>query len=297
MTTSSSTRTLVDSHVHLWDRSRFDYAWLATESGALGRDFLPADLLGEVAHPHVDFAGAVFVQADCRADQALAEAAWVSGLADAGAPIIGIVAAAQLETGDTDGLAALSNIPRVVGVRRLLQDEKPGFAVQDEFVAGVRSLAGYGFTMDLCIRQWQLPEATALVEACPEVAFVLDHLGKPTISSDAFAGWAEDLAALAHLPNVHCKLSGLMTEAPDDMRTPATLRRWLDHAVEVFGAERCMFGSDWPVLTLAGSYRWWVDLVLELVDDLSPAESLRVLNGTALATYDPLKRAVLVRES
>jgi L-fuconolactonase len=288
---------VVDSHVHLWDRSRFDYAWLNDVTGTLSRDFLPADLVSAMSRSDVEVVSTVFVQADCRADQSLAEAEWVNGMADTGAPVSGIVAAARIELGDREALARLSEISRVVGVRRLLQDAPPGFALQDSFVYGVQSLARFNFSMDLCVREWQLREVTTLVSACPEVAFVLDHLGKPTISNDAFPRWAADMTALAQLPNVTCKLSGLATEAPAAMRSSAALRPWLEHALAAFGAQRCMFGSDWPVLTAAGTYEWWVDVVLDLVGDLTVGERARVLSETALETYDPLRRAVPARES
>jgi L-fuconolactonase len=227
------------------------------------------------------------VQADCLRQHGLAEATWFSELADEGAPIVAIVAFAPLDAPERleAHLDALARLPRVAGVRRLLQDAEPGLATSPAFVEGVRALAEHRFTMDLCIRDFQLPEATQLVEQVPEVQFVLDHLGKPTIRSDAFDTWAADMSRLAAHANVVVKLSGLLTEAEPERRSSAALRPWLRHALEVFGPERCMFGSDWPVLDLGGGFAAWVDVVADAVNDLTSDEADAVWSGTASATY------------
>jgi L-fuconolactonase len=292
--------TVVDSHVHLWDRGRFDYAWLDGQEGALGRDYGPGDFAAaagdasEIAVP-VEF---VFVQADCRADQSLSEAQWVQSLADSGAPIVGIVAAAPLERGAqvADDLAALARLPLVSGVRRLLQDEPAGFAVSAAFVEGTRLLAHYGFTMDLCVRDWQMPEIADLVARCPEVVFVLDHLGKPTVSRDAFGAWASDLARLAALPNVRCKISGIASEAPPSQRHAEALLPWVRHALDTFGPGRCMFGSDWPVLAGVMAYDDWFALVVHATESLSAQEQSQVFAGSARNTYVTPGRAAVTAE-
>lgn len=228
----------------------------------------------------------VFVQADCRDDQALDEAVWIQEASDHGLPIFAAVAHAPLESDCLDHLMVLTDLPIVSGVRRLLQGEPEGFALQPAFIAGVRLLERFEFSMDLCIRAPQLAEATQLVRDCPNVRFVLDHVGKPRVEADAFAAWAADLGALAALPNVWCKLSGLATEAGPAMRTSTALRPWLAHALEVFGPERCMFGSDWPLLTEVSSYEGWVEAVDAVLDgDDGARES--VFGGTARRVYTP----------
>jgi L-fuconolactonase len=271
----------VDAHVHFWDPGVFDYPWLATVPD-LDRPFGPADL-----PPDPDRQGIVFVQADCLPAQSVTEVTWVDGLREAGAPVVGVVAHAPLEagTGSATVLRQLALQPLVVGVRRLLQDEGAGFAVRPDFVSGVGLLAGPAMVMDLCIRRHQLTEVTELVRRCPQVQFVLDHLGKPEISPQALGPWTADLNRLAALPNVRCKLSGLATEADPDHRTPADLLPFLRSAIDAFGPRRCMFGSDWPVLTLAMPYGRWLDLVREAVADLTADEQDHVLRGTAVATY------------
>jgi L-fuconolactonase len=130
-----------------------------------------------------------------------------------------------------------------------------------------------------------------LVDRCPDVLFVLDHLGKPRITAEDFTPWAAALTRLAERPNVRCKLSGLMSEAPAHRRTTSALRPWLEHALTAFGPRRCMFGSDWPVLAGVGSYAQWCDTVLDALVGLSEEERGWVLSGTATATYDPVHRA------
>lgn len=272
---------VLDAHVHFWDRTRFRYAWLDDVPPELAPDFGPDEL--RVAAPALS--GAVFVQADCRAEQSLAEARWVSGLAAAGAPVRAIVAHAPLEADSRDALIALSGVPGVRGIRRLLQDEGAGFALQPAFVAGVQRLAEFSFSFDLCIRSHQLAEVTELVSRCPDVAFVLDHLGKPVVSAEGLGRWEADLAALAELPNVSCKLSGLLGEAPAELRTAADLAPWIDHALAVFGPDRCMFGSDWPVLDLFGDYAGWLDLMTTATAALPPDDRAAVFAGTAHRVY------------
>lgn len=270
--------TLIDSHVHFWHRERFRYAWLDDVPEPLSRpSFLPGD-----ADPAAEM---IFVQADCREDQALAEAAWVQQLADAGARIVGIVAHAPLERDCAEHLDALSRIPLVTGIRRLLQDEPPGFANGDAFIAGVAQVARHGFAVDLCIRQWQVDEAADLVAARPEVQFVLDHLGKPVIEDAAFDTWAASIDRLAALPNVACKVSGLLTEAPPSHRDPDALRPWILHALDAFGADRLMYGTDWPVLTLAGDAALWRSVVDAALEEESDATRDAVFGGTARRVY------------
>ena len=287
--------------MHFWDRGRLHYEWLADAGPALERDFLPEDLLPELASlTRVRPAGLVFVQADCRPEQSVAEVEWVHELARAGAPLLAVVAHAPLENGvacepDLEHLAWTA--PLVSGVRRLLQDEPPGFVTDRSLVTGVQLLARHGLAMDLCVRQHQLDEVLDLVDRCPDVLFVLDHLGKPRVTTEDFAPWAAALTRLASRPNVRCKLSGLMSEAPPDRRTTSALRPWLEHALTVFGPGRCMFGSDWPVLTGVAGYTQWCDIVLDTLAGLSEEERRWVLSGTATATYDPVNRTARAKDA
>jgi L-fuconolactonase len=271
---------VVDAHVHFWDPGLLDYPWLRDEP-SLFRRFGPDDLRAD----GVDVDGFVFVQAECRADQAAAEVAWVHRLADAGTPVVGIVARAALEAGRgcEAELASYEKDPLVVGVRRLIQDEPPGFAVDPGFVEATRMLPDHALSLDLCVRHHQLEEAARLVERCPGVTFVLDHLGKPPVGRDV-ERWSRDLSRLADFPDVHCKLSGLATEAGPGDRTATALLPVLATAVEAFGPHRCLFGSDWPVSSTAVGYREWFDLVLGACDSTG-ADPVDVLSRTAASVY------------
>ena len=160
-----------------------------------------------------------------------------------------------------------------------------GFALGDGFLAGAQLLARAGVSLDLCIHNHQFAEVTELVRRHPDLTCVLDHLGKPQISPEGFRSWAADLRRLAALPNVTCKLSGLATQADPGHRTPSHLMPFLRQAIDSFGPGRCMFGSDWPVLTTAMSYRQWLDVVGEAIGDLTGEERLDVLGRTAEAVY------------
>jgi L-fuconolactonase len=272
---------IIDAHVHFWDPAARRHAWL-DEEPALQRRFGPDDY---DAGRH-DVAGMVFVQADCRDEEALDEVRWVLELAARDSRVLGIVAYAplQLGAGAAGALAAVAAQPGVVGIRRLLQDEPQVLAGDALLADGVRLLADHALPFDLCVRDHQLEAVDALVAACPEVVFVLDHLGKPAAHARRLDPWRADLARLAAHERVVCKLSGLATEAGPDCRA-AELRPYVEHALEVFGPERCMVGSDWPVCTLATRPAAWFDLVLDVAAGLSPHERDAVLHGTARSVY------------
>jgi L-fuconolactonase len=243
---------VIDAHIHFWDPERLHYAWLPD---ALNRRFLPEDV-------NVEVDGFVFVQADCRDEEAEAEVAWVETL---DAPIVGIVGYAPVHEGEAARTAVERLAPRVVGIRTLLQGKPTSVLEGDELVAGVKLLADYDLTFDACVTQDQLPAVTRLARNAPDATIVLDHVGKPR----RLDPWRADLTELARNENVYCKLSGLTTEVAEP-------RPYIEHALDLFGPERCMFGSDWPVATLTTTYQGWLDL---LPDD----EAIR--GGTASRVY------------
>jgi L-fuconolactonase len=269
---------VVDAHVHLWDPGRLRYTWLdGTELDRL----IDASTLRAASGMVTDF---VVVQADCADTQGLAEVGWLVEQSGQLPGLRGIVAFAPLEQGAgvRGYLGTLRAIPSVVGVRRLIQDERPGFAVADRFLDGVAALADFELTFDVCVRSSQLDEVIELVRRTPDVQFVLDHVGKPRIGADP-SRWRLQIAELAARPNIVCKLSGLMTEIVSGPTGAEAVEPYLAHALTEFGPDRCLFGSDWPVMTLAASYSDWLDLVVSLV----PGEDDRraVLAGTAEQVY------------
>jgi L-fuconolactonase len=273
---------VIDSHIHFWDQGLRDYEWLRALP-QLPRRFAPTDIAPGAAR----LSGVVFVEADCRAEAALDEVRWVASLAAEPLPVLGIVGHAPLHLGSRAAVALerLAAEPLVVGVRRLLQGEPPAVLADSELRAGIRQLAAHNLAFDLCITHDQLRAAHDLVAECPETTVVLDHLGKPPVATGADRPWREDIVRLARLPNVACKLSGLMTEASPGWRFD-DLRPYVRHALEVFGPQRCMFGSDWPVGRLGGqSLAAWVEFVEEQLETLSGAERRLVMAETAVATY------------
>jgi len=280
--------TVIDSHLHLWDPRLLDYPWLAQVPG-LRRSYLPADLSTATAGLgsggfHLE--AVVFVEAGRTDADADAEVDWVEQLAAEWPMLRAMVAHVPLERGADTGarIAALRRHRLVTGVRRNLQDEADGFTTTDDFVAGVRLLGEAGLSFDLCVRHHQLPEVTALAARVPEVTFVLDHLGKPPVAVGDTAQWRDDLARMAQLPNVVCKLSGLATESSRGW-LGHDLLPYLDHALRHFGPDRCLFGGDWPVATLATGYRRWLGVVRAACAELSEPHRQSVFADTARRVY------------
>lgn len=222
------------------------------------------------------------------APDSAASSAAPSSAAPNPAPRLGaIVAHAPLERGAAVAadLAALAALPAVRGVRRLIQTEPdPSVVLEPGFLAGLRLLPAHGLSFDICIKHWQMTYAIELVRRCPEVAFILDHIGKPDIRHGLREPWSAQLAELARLPNVACKVSGVITEAGPDW-SPATIRPYVEHALDVFGADRCMFGSDWTVSALTHQYGDWVAILDDILAGASAAERRAFWRDTATRAY------------
>jgi L-fuconolactonase len=272
---------VLDAHLHFWDPTARHHDWLAAHP-RLWRRFGPEDL-DTGAH---ELTGAVFVQADCRDDEAIDEVHWVADMARDHSLIRGIVAYAPLHRGGAaePGLAAVAAEPLVVGVRWLLQGRPPEVITGRALICGLRLLAEWGLTFDLCATHDQLTMVASLVEACPQTSFVLDHMGKPPVARGQLDPWRSDLARIASFSNVGCKLSGLATEAGPGW-VPADVCPYIEHALEVFGPARCMIASDWPVATLAATAGQWFDVVVDVIGQLPVQQRAAVLSGTAMATY------------
>lgn len=273
---------IIDSHLHLWDPKLLDYPWLFDP---LDRPFLPADF--QAASAGVEIEALVFLECDAAIDQAYAEAQQVLAWAEAEPRIAAMVCNAPLEKGDAARaeLERLAATEKVRGVRRIYQDQPdPAWCLRPDFVTGVRSLADYGLSFDLCLKHPQLQSTIGLVDACPNVPMVLDHIAKPGIAAGLMQPWADQMRDLARRENVVCKLSGVATEAAPDW-TPETLRPYIQVALEAFGPSRIMFGGDWPVSTLRITYPAWVALVDEIIADLSETEKRQIYRDTARKFY------------
>lgn len=275
---------LVDSHQHLWDKSRFPYSWCAGIP-ALNRSFLPADYNEAAAGARV--VASVHVEADIDDGYQWDETRWISELAEhPDCTIRGIVAALRPEEADFSAqLERLKSFPLVVGVRRVLHVAPDDLAAKPLFAENVRRLADYGLSFDLCVLARQLPVALRLVEQCPEVSFILDHCGVPDVKGGVLDPWRDDLTAIAAHPNVACKISGLVAYADPDNWSIDDLRSFFDHAAGAFGWDRVMWGSDWPVCNLTASYQQWLNAALELTANESEENRAKLFHDNALRIY------------
>lgn len=276
---------IVDSHVHLADPKRFGYAW-TKNAPSLNRTVLPQDLTKAAAPVQVD--QIVFVEVDVDHPQHVAEAAWIQSLAQADPRVKGMVAALPLEKGKA-AQAELDKLRQnkiLRGIRRLIQNQAdPDFCIQPKFIEGLKLLSAHDLVFDICIFHHHLPNAIKMVQQCPEVRFILDHIGKPAIKAGVMDPWRKDLKELASLPNVHCKISGVTTEADHKNWTREQLKPYIAHTIDVFGFDRVMYGGDWHVLELAGTYPQWVEIVDWVVDSATPAEKRKLFRDNAIRFY------------
>jgi L-fuconolactonase len=271
----------LDSHQHFWQYAPADYPWMTEELRTLRRDYLPPDLQPQLAAVGID--GTVAVQAQ----QTVAEARWLLQLAEQHPFIMGVVGWVDLRSERVDdALAELAQHPKFVGVRHVAQDEPDDrFLVLPEFQRGIARLQAHQLTYDLLIYPRQLRAAIELVQRFPEQPFVLDHLAKPALRTGTVSPWREEVRELALSGNVCCKVSGLVTEASWQAWRADDFRPYLDVVFDAFGPSRLMFGSDWPVCTLAGTYEQVYRLVDEYTRGLGPAEREQLFGGTAARFY------------
>lgn len=276
---------IIDAHHHLWDTRRFHYS-LFDRVPPLNRPFPVGDFDQVAAAAGVD--ASVCVEAASAGPDGMAELAWLRQQADRSSRVKAIVAWAPVEQPALpDYLARIADLndPRIVGVRRSFEFEPDDFPSRPEVVAGVRQLAGPGLSFDLVLFHRSLKAATELVRQCPEVTFILDHLGKPPIRERQIEPWNAQLADLAALPNVVCKISGMTTEAERKTWTVDDLAPYFHRAVECFGWDRVLFGTDWPVCNLAGGNEPWMRAVDALLAGVSTADRTKFFVGNAVRIY------------
>lgn len=270
----------IDAHQHFWRYTPEEYDWISDDMGAIRRNFYPADLAPLLAAARVD--GTVAVQAR----QLLEETMQLLEHTQRHPFIRGVVGWVPL----TDPKIArlldeLRGEKKLKGVRHVLQGEPDAFMADPAFNAGLRAVTERGLSYDLLVRAPQLPAAIALVDRHPSLPFVLDHIAKPVISGAPPAEWRRDLAELARRPNVCCKFSGLVTEVPGRSWTPELLWPYFDVVLALFGPDRLMFGSDWPVCLVATEYTRWDRFIESCVTGLAPAERKGILGDTAARFY------------
>ena len=272
---------MIDSHQHFWQLGRFDYPWMSEDLGVLYRDYLPADLAPILQRNSVE--KTVLVQAS----NSIAESQWLLELADANSFIAGVVGWVDLmSTGLDEQLDALCAHSKFKGVRHLVESEPADdWLVQPAVLKGLKNLASRGVSYDLLVHTRHLKHVPRLAESCPELALVIDHMAKPPIARNEIKEWSQAIAPLGGYQNIHCKLSGLVTEANWNSWRTDDLRPFVDCALEFFGADRIMFGSDYPVCLLAASYNRVLDSFQELLKDLNDTDREKIFSKNAAQFY------------
>ena len=272
---------VIDSHQHFWHYDPARHAWITDEMSALRRDFLPGHYESECAANGVD--ASVVVQVD----QTESETGFLLELAELFPRIAGVVGWVDLRSPHVEGrLRHFSQFKKLCGFRHIAQAEADDrFLVQPAFLDGIARLHAFNFTYDILVYPKQLPAAIELASRFPQQRFVLDHLAKPFIKAGTLEPWASHMKTLAQNPNVFCKLSGLVTEADWGNWKPDDFQAYLDVVFAAFGADRLMFGSDWPVCRLAASYAQVRQLIEGYVDAHAPQHKQKMFCDNAIRFY------------
>ena len=272
---------MIDSHQHFWQVGRFDYPWMTSDLGVLYRDYLPDELAPILKTNAVE--KTVLVQAS----NSVAESCWLLNLADEHSFIGGVVGWVDLMSPDIDAqLVELTTHPKFKGVRHLVESEpQDDWLVQPAVLSGLKQLSSYGLSYDLLVHTRHLKYVPQVAETCPELALVINHLAKPPIAKNEIKEWSEAFRPLASYPNIHCKLSGLVTEANWTSWQTDDLRPFVEFALETFGPERLMFGSDYPVCLLASSYDRVLASFQEILTNLSDDEREKIFSRSAARVY------------
>jgi L-fuconolactonase len=271
----------IDSHQHFWRYHPAQHVWMTDEMAELRRDFLPADLAPLLKSAGFDATVAV------QARQMLDETDWLLALSGQYDFIRGVVGWIDLRADDAeDQLRRYVGHPKFKGVRHIVHDEPDvEFMLLPEFRRGIRALGNFGLTYDLLVRPAHLPAAAKLVREFPQQPFVVDHIAKPLIKQPKLSPWREDMKALAQFPNVCCKVSGMVTETHWRNWKPEDFAPYLDVVLDVFGVDRVMIGSDWPVCTVSGRYPEVMDIVVNYVEQFSPAAREKILGANCAEFY------------
>jgi len=277
----------IDAHQHFWAIARGDYGWLTPARKGLYRDFGPGDLEPLLERHGMD--GTVLVQAA----PTLAETRYLLELAESQPKVLGVVGWVALDGTDaTDVIDELVRTPNLKGLRPMLQDLPSDSWITDAPIgAALDRMVDHGLVFDALVKPRHLGALRQRLRQHPELQVVIDHAAKPAIGGAGFESWRDDMAALAEMPQIHCKLSGLLTEAPPRAGVDA-LRPYAEVVLQCFGPERVLWGSDWPVLTLAARYGEWISMTEQLLGTLSDNQRAAVMGENAMRVYR-LSTAVL----
>jgi L-fuconolactonase len=271
----------IDSHVHFWKYDKKRDTWITNDMKILKQDYLPPTLETTLKRNGID--GCVAVQAD----QSELETQFFVELAKTYSVIKGVVGWIDLKADNLPArLEYFSQYPIIKGWRHVVQGEPAGFLADPAFRRGIEALAPYECTYDILIYHYQLREAIDFVSAFPFQKFVIDHCAKPAISEKNMEAWKKDITEIAAYPNVYCKLSGLFTEANWKNWSPGEFYPYLDVVFKAFGADRLMFGSDWPVMLLSGIYVQWKSLIEKYMESFIDDDKEKVFGLNAIQFYN-----------
>jgi len=280
------TMPIVDTHQHLWDLSCFKLPWL---KGApkLDRSFLMNDYRQATAG--LNIVKSVYMEVDVEPSQQAAEADYVLDLIRRGvAPLVGAVISGRPGSeGFAAYLARYKDQPAIKGLRRVLHgaDTPPGHCLDKRFVLDIRLLGKMGLSFDLCMRPAELGDAAKLIDVCPDTSFILDHCGNASVRTKDLSGWKADIGRIAQRKNVVCKVSGIVASAAPAPWTADDLAPCVNHVMDQFGPERVVFGGDWPVCTLAATFRQWVEALRAIVASRPHAEQKKLFHDNAIRVY------------
>ena len=269
----------IDAHVHFWNYDPVRDSWM-DGMDVLHKNYLPKNLLPTLANAGID--GVVAVQAE----QSETETIFLKSLADANPIIKGVVGWVHFANEHIEErLEYFSQFPVIKGFRHIAQGEPDGFLIEENFIRGIKAVSKYNYTYDVLIYPHQLKDALKMMLQFPKQLFVIDHCAKPDIKNNSLTNWMELIKEIAQLPNVYCKLSGLLTEANWKQWKPEEFYPFLDVVFTAFGTNRLLFGSDWPVLLLSGDYMEWSGLLKRYMDNFSQKEIDAVFGLNALKFY------------
>jgi L-fuconolactonase len=277
---------IVDTHQHLWDLTRFKLPWL---KGApkLDRSFLMNDY--RKATEGLNIVKSVYMEVDVEPSQQAAEADFVLDLIREGEmPLVAAVISGRPGSdGFADFIARYRDQRAIKGLRRVLHgvDTPPGHCLGKQFIAGIRLLGKAGLSFDLCMRPAELGDAAALIDACPDTSFILDHCGNASVRAKDQATWKADIGRIANRKNLVCKVSGIVASAAPGPWTADDLAPIVNHVMDEFGPDRVVFGGDWPVCTLAATYRQWVEALQAIVGSRPRAEQKKLFHDNAMRVY------------
>jgi L-fuconolactonase len=271
----------IDAHQHFWDIDRFEYPWMPPEPSPLRQSFLP-DLLHRILK-RSRFEGTILVQANTL----LAETRWLLELAEAHEFIRGVVGWVDLTDPRLGAvLDELQKRPKFLGVRHPVHDESDDqWLVREDVLGGLAELARRGLPYDLLLRPKHLPLVPRVAARAPDLRMVIDHLAKPAIAAGRMEPWAQDIERAASLPQVYCKLSGMITEADPANWKADDLRPYVSHVLRIFGPDRLMFGSDWPVCITAGTWKQVLAAFTQAIGQQPIEFREKLLGGTAARFY------------